>query len=112
MFTLNSAQSAGTLFGITSDSGNTLVAFAPARQYVNVVISSSDIQKGEKYTVYTYGSSTGSGTDGFYSDGSFSGGTEQASLMISDMVTTYGQTGGMNGGPGGMGDQGGPGGRG
>lgn len=103
MVTLDASQSADTLFSIVSESGETLVAFAPCKQYVNVVVSSPAIARGETYTVFTGGSSAGSETDGLYTDGSYTGGTEQASMTISDIVTTYGEAGNMNGGPGGRG---------
>lgn len=103
MVTLDASQSADTLISIVLESGETLVAFAPCKQYVNVVVSSPAIARGETYTVFTGGSSAGSETDGLYTDGSYTGGTEQASMTISDIVTTYGEAGNMNGGPGGRG---------
>jgi hypothetical protein len=106
MVTLNSTQAADTLFSIVTGSGETVVSFAPCKQYVNVVVCSPDLTKGETYTILTGGSNSGSGTDGLYTGGSISGGTEQTQLTISDIVTTYGSAGGMSGGMNGHGGRG------
>lgn len=106
MVTLDQSQAADTLFSIISSDGEAIVSFAPVKQYVNVVVCSPDLAKGKTYTIVTGGNNSGNETDGLYSGGSVSGGTEQDSFKVSAIVTTIGSAGGMNGG---MGGQGGPG---
>jgi len=103
MVTLDSTQNADTLFSIVSSSGDTIVSFAPSKQYVNVVVCSPDLVKGKTYTIVTGGSNSGSETDGLYTGGSISGGTEQDSFKVSSILTTIGTAGSMNGGMGGPG---------
>ena len=105
MITL-STQSADTLFSIVSESGETIVSFAPCKEYSNVVVCSPDLTKGETYSILTGGSSTGTETDGLYTGGSVTGGTEQESFTVSSIVTTIGSAGGMSGGQGGHGGRG------
>ncbi|RRJ62668.1 carbohydrate-binding domain-containing protein [Paenibacillus oralis] len=108
-------QAAGTLVHLEDSAGNSILTFAPAKDYRNVVISSPDLKAGS-YTLYSGGSSTGTPADGLYTDGEYSGGTKVVSFEITDSVTTWlnesGVTDGnsMGRGPGGGGGRGGRGG--
>jgi hypothetical protein len=104
MVNFDSAQAAGTLVHIQAEDGTDILTFAPTKQYQSVVLCSPDLKEGETYTVYLGGSSTGKMTDSLYSGGTYTPGTEYATLTISSMVTTSGQGGMMGGGgPGGDG---------
>lgn len=98
--TYASSQAAGTLARITDSSGNTLLAFAPAKSYRSLIICSPDLRQGQICTVYAGGSCTGKSADGLYTGGSCSGGSEVMSFTISGTVTNAtqaGASGGMNG---------------
>ena len=94
MVNLDQVQAAGTLIHIQAEDGSDILTFAPTKQYQSVVLCSPVLQEGATYTVFLGGSCTGSAVDGLYSGGSYSGGTEYATLTISGMVTTSG-AGGM-----------------
>ncbi len=86
---VNGNVTAGTLFNIQDASGNSLVTYAPARSAYYFVFSSSALQSGSAYKVYTGGTSTGATvTSGFYSGGSYSGGTLKGTVTVSGKVTT------------------------
>lgn len=90
-------QQAGTLLTITDSDGQVLCAFAPEKQYQHVVFSAPALQEGETYTVTLGGSCSGTETDGLYTGGDCTGGTELTSFTVSDRITTAGSNaGGMN----------------
>lgn len=81
--------SAGTLFNIQNSSGTSLVTFAPVRSAYYFVFSSSGLQSGSSYKVYTGGSCSGATiTNGLYSGGTYSGGTQKGSFTVSGKLTT------------------------
>lgn len=98
MINLSSALAAGTLFHIETAGGEDILTFLPAKSYQSVVFCSAALENGETYVVYSGGNVTGTATDGLYSGGEYSGGTEITTLTISGMVTKYGTSGGMGGG--------------
>ena len=93
--------SANTLLHIEDESGNELITFSPSKSVSSIVISSANIKTGTNYKIYTGGESTGTVTDGLYSEGSYSGGTEGDSFTVSSTVTNVGASAGGFGGPGG-----------
>ena len=100
-YTYASAQSAGTRITLTDASGGVIVTYAPEKAYQSVVLSAPGLTQGQTYTLYSGGS---------VADGALSGGTEQASITLSGMVTSSGSgSGGMGGwsNGGGMGGMGG-----
>lgn len=113
--TFSQAQQAGTLVHLQDSDGNTIMTFAPSKNYQSVVISSPKLTQGGSYTLYTGGSSTGSDADGMYTDGAYTGGTKVTDFEISSSVTwlnesgvtTASSGGGFGGGGGGGRPQGG-----
>jgi len=112
-------QSAGTLVNLQDNEGKTIATFAPIKDYQAVVVSSPELKKGGAYTLYSGGTSTGSGTDGLYTDGKYQDGTKIVNFTISNPVTWLNESGvttakssnpgGGGGGKGGFGGrQGGP----
>ncbi len=105
MLVYSATQPAGTLAHIESAGGEDVVTFSPSKMYESALFSSPGLVKGATYTVYSGGSSTGTLTDGLYSGGKYTPGTQVTGLTLSGVVTTYGSSGGMqggmNGGPGG-----------
>lgn len=100
MVNLSSAQSAGTMIHIESQDGEEVLSFVPTKAYQSVVLCSPELANGSTYVVYAGGSSTGTVTDGLYSGGAYTPGTQVASFSISSIVTTVGSSGGAF--PGGM----------
>lgn len=97
-----SPQAAGTLVHIEAQDGETILTFMPTKDYQALVLSSPALEDGSTYTVYTGGSSTGTPTDGLYAGGTYTPGTQVASLTITGMVTGAGPYGGgFPGAPGG-----------
>ena len=96
IFSLASAQSAGTMVHVESESGEEILSLVPTKAYQSVVLSSPELENGETYVVYAGGSSSGTVSDGLYFGGSYSGGTQVASFTISGTVTGSGsQMGGF-----------------
>lgn len=94
----SSVQEAGTLVNISDEDGESILTFAPSKQYQSIVVCSPDLKKGTTYKISTGGSSTGEEKDGLYSNGKYSEGTEYDTAEISNSVTTVGTQGGMQGG--------------
>lgn len=86
-------QAAGTLVNLQDSEGKTVATFAPAKEYQSVVISSPDLKKGGTYTLYSGGNSTGSGTDGVYTNGNYKDGTKVVEFTISNAVTWLNESG-------------------
>lgn len=97
-------QQAGTVLHLKDSKGNTIVTFAPQKEYQAVAISSPELKKDTAYTLYKGGTSTGSNTDGLYTDGEYKSGTKVIDFTISKSVTWMSETGettAASSGPGG-----------
>lgn len=92
---LDSPASAGKLFSLQDENGNTVVAYAPAKPYQTVVVSSPELESNATYTILTGGLSTGAAKDGFYSDGQVSNAQTLTTVTLASTVTTVGNAGGM-----------------
>jgi trimeric autotransporter adhesin len=83
------STSANTAFNIQDASGNTLVNYKPSRNAYYFVFSSSLLQSGDTYKVYTGGSITGGESiNGLTTGGSYTAGTLKGSFTVSSKVTT------------------------
>lgn len=98
-----SSNAAGSLFHIEDASGTDIVTFKPVRSYYSIVLSSPDLHDGSTYSVYIGGSSTGTESNGLYTGGEYTPGTQYTSFTISSIVTSIGNGTGGGGGPGGGG---------
>lgn len=95
----------GRLIAIQDSSSNTIVTFVTPRTYsqMTLLFSSPDLKADTSYKILT-GGSVAEGTlwNGYYSAGTYSGGTQATTFTTSSMVTSVGSTsGGGGGGPGG-----------
>lgn len=102
-------QKAGTLFAVKDSKGNIIATLAPKKDYSTVVIASPDLKKGEEYTIYSGGTSTGTLLDGLYKDGEYKNGTQVVSFTITNSITWLNESGvttGKSGNPGGKGNPG------
>ncbi len=99
MLTFSSAQAAGTTVHIETEDGKEILTFVPTKVYQSIVFSSSQLEKGTTYSVYSGGSSTGTNTDGLFSGGIYTAGTQVTSFTVSAIVTNAGSAGtGLTGG--------------
>jgi hypothetical protein len=98
MMTFASPQPSGTMVHFETEDGEEILTFVPTKAYQSIVLSSSQLEKGVTYTVYSGGLSTGANTDGLFSGGTYTPGSQITSFTISGMVTNAGSTGA--GGPG------------
>ena len=89
----NSAQAAGTLVHIQSDSGETILTFAPSKQYQSIAFSSPLLQSGATYEVSYGGTAGGTVQNGLYLDGAYEPGSYDTSFTVTEMLTTLGNTG-------------------
>lgn len=86
---MSSGLTAGTIFNIQNAAGTSLVTYAPVRSTYYVVFSSSALQSGATYKVFTGGSISGStNTGGYHTGGTYSGGTQKGSFTVSSKLTT------------------------
>jgi hypothetical protein len=88
-----SNQTANTLVRIENEAGEEVVTFTPLKQYSSVVVSSPNLKTGSTYKVYVGGSSTGTVTNGLYSDGVYTKGKEIGSFTVSSSVIEVTQEG-------------------
>lgn len=84
---MNQSLSSSTLFHIQDAASNDILTFQPERSYYSIIFSSSALQPGTTYSIYTGGSSTGSDLDGLYTGGNYSGGTFRKSFTINSKIT-------------------------
>lgn len=91
--TFSETQQAGTIVHLEDSEGNTIMTFAPSKNYQSVVISSPDLKDGGLYTLYSGGTSAASAVNGLYADGEYTGGTEVVSFEISSSVTWLNESG-------------------
>ena len=82
-YSYGSTQSAGLMIHIETESGEEILTFVPTKTYQAVVLCSADLEVGTTYVVYSGGSSTGTETDGLYSGGTYTAGTELGEITIS-----------------------------
>lgn len=83
----NQSMSSSTLFHIQDASSNSMLTFQPVRNYYSIIFSSSELQSGTTYSIYTGGSCTGTNVDGLYNGGTYSGGTLKKTFTISSKIT-------------------------
>lgn len=93
LLNLNNTQAAGTLVHIQNSAGEDILTFAPSKNYESISLSSPELAQGEVYTVYLGGETTGTGNDGLYSGGAYTGGTEYTDFTVSTVVTGIGNSG-------------------
>lgn len=109
MVRYTSVQKAGTLVNLVDETGKTLVAFAPAKDYQSIVISTPNLQKDKTYTLKSGGTCSSKLTNGLSTEGSCSGSKKLCNVKISDTVTSIAEDGSevssSMGGPGGPGGQ-------
>jgi hypothetical protein len=85
-------QAAGTLVNLADSAGNSIVTFAPSKEYQAVAISSPDLKEGS-YVLSTGGSTTGSEANGLYAAGTYEGGTKVVEFDISKSITWLNESG-------------------
>ncbi|MCU6710522.1 carbohydrate-binding domain-containing protein [Paenibacillus sp. J5C_2022] len=107
LMTFSQQQPAGSLVHLEDGNGGDIATFAPSKAYQALLISSPELVEGEKYTLYTGGSSTGQEADGLYTGGDYKNGSEVVGFEIVSPITwlneqgvTTGRSGwgGMSGG--------------
>ena len=104
MYNFDTMLTAGKMVHIETQAGEDILTFMPAKEYQSVLLSSSALQNGETYVVYTGGGSTGTAMDGLFSDGDYTAGTQVTSFTVTGIITGGGMmTGGPGGRPGGSG---------
>lgn len=88
LMTYSEAQAAGTIVHLEDSEGNTIATFAPEKDYQSLYISSPDLTKDSSYKLYSGGTSTGTETNGLYTDSNYSGGTMVVEFTISNVMTS------------------------
>ena len=102
-----------SIVSVLDSNGNIILSFIPAKTCDSIIISSPKLTVGSDYSLYCGGSSTGTETNGLYTEGTVSGGSELTSFTLSSSIMTVSSSGategisGSMGMPGGMGGQGG-----
>ena len=100
MYTLDSSASAGSSVALTDEKGNVIASFIPAKQYNNIVITSSSLKNGSSYKLVIGGTVSGADKNGYVSSGSVSSAAQTLDIKLTGITTTFGN-GGMSGGMGG-----------
>jgi len=100
-------QSAGTIVSLQDSDGNVIATYKPSKDFDHIVISSSELEVDESYTLVSGTDANGTEQNGYYQDEEIVDGTELGTLALSDTVTNLSETGetvsadSMMGGPGG-----------
>lgn len=92
LINLSGTLPGGTLINIRNESGESILTFAPSKEYQSIVFSSPDLVNGD-YALYYGGSADGTVTDGLYTGGTYTPGTEYATFTVSGVTTTLGRGG-------------------
>ncbi len=91
--------SSGSLLNIASSDGTNVLTYEVPVSYsrMTLLFSSPSLQQGSSYVLST-GGSISDGTEflGYYTDGTYTGGTQQSTFTLSSMVTTIGSSGSMS----------------
>ncbi|MGX7411895.1 carbohydrate-binding domain-containing protein [Enterococcus caccae] len=101
-------QKAETLINLKNSAGDTIISFAPEKDFSHIAISSPTLKVGETVILSTGGSESGTAKNGVYSNGNYSKGTELAKISIDNILTSVDQSGTevtvnqMGNGPGGQ----------
>lgn len=85
-------QSAGTLLNLSDSDGNSIVSYAPEKEYQTVLISTPALQTGSTYLLSSGGEAEGTGTDGYFEAQPYLGGTKLYDITIDGSVSTAGET--------------------
>lgn len=101
----------GSVVAVTDAKGGLLIAFETPKTIQTIVFSSPFLTNGEKYSVYSGGSSTGNLESNVYVGGLYTPGSLVTSVTATENPDASGGSGGMGGPGGGMGGPGGMGGR-
>lgn len=108
MMNFTSTLEGGTLVTLTNSKSKLVAAFAPAKAFQTVVISSPELKSGENYTLSTGGTNDGKAMAGYYANGTTTGSKEVVSFTTgNDAVTYLNESGVTTGGGMGMGGRGG-----
>lgn len=86
---------AGDTFAILDESGALVAAYTAKKNHTSVIVSSPNMTLGASYTLSTGGSVDTEADNGLYLAGSYVGGSQIASVTLTDTVTSYGSGGGM-----------------
>lgn len=89
LLNLNGTLPGGTLVNIQNEAGESLLTFAPSKEFQSIAFSSPELATGD-YTLNYGGSADGTSVDGLYTDGTYSAGTEYTGFTISSVTTILG----------------------
>jgi len=85
----NSTQPANSALCIKDSTGKVLAITRPKRNYIYVVFSSPELRQGSTYTIYSGGNvSGGTEQNGLIVGGTYNGGTELATITVTNSPTT------------------------
>lgn len=90
--TLDQSQAADTLITLQDTEGNTLLSYAPSKDFQHVVISSPDLQSAD-YTLLSGGSNSETSVYGLYQGGSVKDASELGTLSLTDTLSNLTQSG-------------------
>lgn len=90
--TFDQSQAADTLITLQDTEGNTLLSYAPSKNFQHVVISSPDLQSTD-YTLLSGGSNSEASVYGLYQGGSVKDASELGILSLTDTLSNLTQSG-------------------
>ena len=93
MIRYSQTQKAGTLVNVSDSDGNSIITFAPEKDYASILISSPDLKLNSTYKLYTGGTYSGTESNGLYTGGTYENGTELCAFTVSKSVISISETG-------------------
>ncbi|MEV0174325.1 carbohydrate-binding domain-containing protein [Streptomyces sp. NPDC050803] len=92
--TLDASVAAGTTLHVVDADGEVVATYVTSKTIQNVVFSSSAVESGKEYTIYSGGSASGADTGGMRASGGLDGADQVATVTAGDAPE-----GGFGGGP-------------
>ena len=87
LINFKSSQKAATFVRIQTTTGTNVLTFQPVKNFQSIAFSSPDLSNGTGYEIFTGGAFSGTGVNGIYQEGTYSGGAKYGSFTVSGIVT-------------------------
>ncbi len=92
LINFDTVQDAGQLIHIENSQGQTILTFAPSKEYQSLTFSSPQLSAGTGYTVMVGGSVSGTSQNGLYTEDTYTAGSTYTSFDVTSIITQVGES--------------------